>query len=576
MENNDKPILPNETANEEATEVVTEHKEERVLPTADDDSDMIRNIEVGPVNDIVEEDASYSIRWMHGDGGYPTYEYGYRINKMTADNLDVDLGSLFKNRKPRMSDPTMPVITGSVRSMSDMLEKYPSRMMESDAPIKDEHEMMWYTIFSSAVSQTQYREDFYAVLMNDTNARWKNGFTMNNGKLRGIRSPQLNINKAKDSTASAVDLVKASLNIGKDRDLFLTHSGFSVRVNPPTLSQFMEVERKISGDLLEVGRSTRGLIFSHQNVLAEKALFDLFLECVESTSLGVLTREELMVYISVLDLPTIIWAMACAKYPNGFHVPIPCTAQPVRCNHVNYTVIAPEKLYLVDESKLTDKQRTIGSKTSQSHTLEDLTDYVADFNYRGLEKCKLTSIDDNTEISIMFRTPNVGYKFKSADEWITNLERACDNAFKRPLVGNTRSSYMISQAEATKAMAYEHFVEAIQIRDIENDEEVIIDDVDAIKELLVRISETPLHLSEFLEGVIKYINVATNAIIGIPNLPCPNCGGIHESNDLDDASKYVIPIDVLTFFSTLCQQQTRPLRSEAEETVRQTKQVRNI
>ena len=492
----------------------------------------------------------------------PDFDYGYK-NTMTEENLNVDLKKLFIGDRIKSTNPTIFLSNGGMRSIGEKVLAQPNPLIFGEVPPQNMKELDWINNYQYATITSMVRYDQYRYLNNDNTAKWRNGVTLPNGKSRNIRSPSPTLDKAKSSQSAATNLFKSVLNIGKDIDLFLYHSGFSVKLRAPSLSQFMMVDRKISQDNVELGRKTHGLIASADTTYAQRAIMDLFYDCLIDTSIGVMDRNELQHAISVLDIPVIAWALACAKYPTGFNLAMSCLANPNTCQHSWYSIIDPRQMYLVDENKLTERQRQIAS-IMRKQTAEEYQDYWSEFNYGGIEFIEFPVNDEERKVMIELANAPVDYAFQSADKWIKAITTQVETAFGLPLVGKERATYILEQAKATTCLKYAHFVNRIIVKDLDTEESVEITDEKEIFGALVDISNNELLTNVFMNGVNKFINRATNTIIAIPNVPCPECGGYHETDKVEEVGRHVVPIDPISVFTILCQQQTARYQSEAE------------
>ena len=496
----------------------------------------------------------------------PSFDYGYK-NPMTKENLEVDMGKLFTGAKPRSSNPTVFMIPGSTRSIMEHLIQYPNPVITDDEPPSSEKEFEWASNYFYGMAQSAVVYDQYRYLVNNQKARWKNGTPLANGKLRGIRSPQPTLDKAKTNTNAAVALLHSTMNVGKDVDVFLYHSGFSVTLAAPTLSQFMALDRKIANDNVEIGRKTMGLLHSADTLYAQKAIMDLFFDCVKDTSLGVVTREDLINSISQLDLPTIAWALACAKYPNGYNLAMSCMAKPSECHHQWFSVINPRLMFFVDNDKLSAEQiRIAGITRRQSQA--DFVRYWDEFDFGEERSIELPSMNENIQVRINFGNPPIGHYFRSAEIWINEIVRQANESFKLPLEGQERAAYIQSQIMSTKALTYAHFVQSIVMTDVETGDEVEITDEKEIRGTLIALSGHEHILNHFLNGVQRFINRATIVAIAIPNIRCPSCGGFHDTDDEGEVNLHIVPVDPIVVFIILCQQQTHSYRREAEDLVK--------
>ena len=496
----------------------------------------------------------------------PSFDYGYK-NPMTAENLEVDMSKLFTGAKPRSGNPTVFMLPGGTRSMMEKLIMYPNDVISDDAAPSSENEFEWATGYFYGMGQSSIIYDQYRYLVNNQKARWRNGTPLANGKLRGIRSPNPTIDKAKTNVNAAVALLHSAMNVGKDIDIFLYHSGFSVTLAAPTLSQFMALDRKISENNIEIGRKIMGLMHSADTLYAQKAIMDLFFDCVKDTSLGVVSREDLINSISQLDIPIIAWALACAKYPNGFNLAMSCMAKPNECHHQWFSVINPRFMFFVDNDKLSEEQIRIASITRRQ-SQEDFIRYWNEFDFGEEQNLEMPSLNENIKIHITFGNPPVGHYFKNADMWIGEITRQANESFKLPLVGDDRAAYIQSQVMATKALTYMHFISKIVMTDVETGDEVEITEENDIRGVLVSISGQEGMLNHFMNGVQRFINRATLSVIALPNVKCPSCGGFHETDDEGEVNLHVVPVDPIVVFTILCQQQTHNYRREAEDLVK--------
>lgn len=496
----------------------------------------------------------------------PSFDYGYK-NPMTAENLEVDMSKLFTGAKPRSGNPTVFMLPGGTRSMMEKLIMYPNDVISDDAAPSSENEFEWATGYFYGMGQSSIIYDQYRYLVNNQKARWKNGTPLANGKLRGIRSPNPTIDKAKTNVNAAVALLHSAMNVGKDIDIFLYHSGFSVTLAAPTLSQFMALDRKISENNIEIGRKIMGLMHSADTLYSQKAIMDLFFDCVKDTSLGVVSREDLINSISQLDIPIIAWALACAKYPNGFNLVMSCMAKPNECHHQWFSVINPRFMLFVDNDKLSEEQIRIASITRRQ-SQEDFIRYWNEFDFGEEQNLEMPSLNENIKIHITFGNPPVGHYFKNADMWIGEITRQANESFKLPLVGNDRAAYIQSQVMATKALTYMHFISKIVMTDVETGDEVEITEENDIRGVLVSISGQEGMLNHFMNGVQRFINRATLSVIALPNVKCPSCGGFHETDDEGEVNLHIVPVDPIVVFTILCQQQTHNYRREAEDLVK--------
>lgn len=558
---------PEEKPQEETTTAVKEKPEVKEDVSDEDDVEDVVNVSTTNIPEFEDTDVGFDIE----SNEVPPFDYGYK-SAMTKENFELDIKALYPTRKLRRQDPTVILPHGSDRPIRDSIYNHPNDILYGDRGPQTAEEQAWLMTQSIAYNYSLTPHDQYRYLINDNKARWKNGALLPNGKLRGIRSPNPSFDKAKVSPGAATNVLKSALNIGKEVNIFLYHSGFSVTLTAPSLSQFMMIDRKMSEDNLELGRRVYGLVASHDTTYAQRAIMDLFYDCLKNTSLGVLDRETLDASISVLDVPVIAWVLACAKYPNGFNYSMSCMANPDTCMHQWMSVVNPRYMYYVDNNKLTERQKQIAA-LMRTQTNEEYASYWDEFDYGEPGRVVLPSLDDDKTITVEFGNPTIGYAMKKADEWIGAIHSQVESSFRLPLVGDDRKVYIETQLQSTRCLIYGHFVNRITITDDESGDVVEITDSQDITSALVDISGYEPLRNIFLNGVQRFINHLTNTVIGLPNIPCPSCGGVLESDNPEEANMHVIAIDPISVFTMLCQQLTQRYRSEAEALVRPPKQT---
>lgn len=496
-------------------------------------------------------------------------EYGYRKAKMTAENLNMSRDRLFIKRAIRSSDLGFQFVAGSRRSINEAFIRNPNQYFLNEGEEGFENvnpkKVIWKSLGLMALGTYNYGYDCYRWLTNDDKIIWSDGWEYGRGKSRGIRRRPGSMAAAKQSEKNAISLINRALNIGDSVDLFLPHSGFSVVIRSPSISQFIATERKIIGDRLEIFRDLRGHLLSQDSGYIQQAVFDLFCSCVESTSLGTVDKDILMENISILDILDIAWALACCKFPNGYILSQSCLANPGTCNTVTTEVVNPREMYRVIRDRLSPKQKEMAANLSSPITVDDAMDYVNEFDYGEDGHVELTTYDTDVNIVINFGMPSIGHQFRTMESWRASVEDSANSAFAMPLVGDIRSRYMKEQIEAMKALKYRAYVESVTITNDEG-ERVTVDSDQAIADVLAGISGNQYNLNKFLLGVEKFINRATVSLVGLPNAKCPGCGGFHETDDEDQVGRYLIPMNVLSFFTMLCHQLTPPSADSAEET----------
>lgn len=354
------------------------------------------------------------------------------------------------------------------------------------------------------------------------------------GPARAMVAPNQNT-----STDTLKLMIRQELNLGSTMNVPLWHSGFWIRIKAPTEGALLELYRSITQEEVSLGRSTYGLLFSNTSSYTSAAMMNFIADHVISTSLQLPADAVLSKYISVLDIPTLIWGAACAIWSNGFQYERPCTADPEKCNHVIKEHIDPTLMYFVDKTKLTARQISHMTKRDKgSVTVESLQIYKDDFLD---SQPRLVKVTDN--LSLILGNDSVLEHIESGNRWISSIESTYTNALLKDPAD--RDEYILRQAKTTVLRQYSHFVKSIRYHDVE------YSDRKRIEEIISELSESD-EIRELYEAEIrKFIEESTIVVIGVENFQCPSCNKYQTPPRDGKPLTELIPIDVMDTFFTL-------------------------
>ena len=336
---------------------------------------------------------------------------------------------------------------------------------------------------------------------------------------------------SKLSGERAVLRVRALTGLGSVVMVPLWHSGFWITLKAPTESAMLELNRRLSEEKIELGRATYGLAFANNSVFFAGWLIDFALSHVYDTSLKADVAEDIRSRISQLDVPLLVWGLACAIWPNGFPY-----ARAVLDQSEEQTKIIKEKvnvgrLLWVDNAMLTPWQIShMAQRHGNSMTTDSLDRYKSEFT-RG----KGRSIKLNESISATLRVPNVDQYLTSGQKWVNNIVAMVDKAFGTQPNEGIRDSYIMDQGKATNMRQFAHFVESLEVAD------GVIDDVDTLDQTFDALSSSDDIREAFFKGVKEFIEDATIAVIAIPVTEDAETSGLPRF-------PHLLPIDIMSVF----------------------------
>ena len=330
---------------------------------------------------------------------------------------------------------------------------------------------------------------------------------------------------------AAVHRVRSLTGLGSVIMVPLWHSGFWVTLKAPTESAMLELNRRLSDEKISLGRSTYGLVFANNSVFFAGWLIDFALSHVYATSLKPAVAETIRSRISQLDIPLLIWGLACTIWPNGFPY-----ARAILDENGEQTKIIKEKvnvgrLLWVDNASLSPWQI---SHMSQRHgatmTAESIEKYRNEF-IRGKER----SVKLSDVISVNLRVPNVDQYLTSGQKWVNNIVAMVDRTFGKTANEKTRDEYILDQGRATNMRQYGHYIESLDVVD------GVIDDVDTLEQTIDALSSNDEIRAAFFKGIRDFIEDSTMSVIAIP---------VTEEGEKSDLPRFphLLPIDVMSVF----------------------------
>lgn len=331
----------------------------------------------------------------------------------------------------------------------------------------------------------------------------------------------------------------------------LWSSGIWLTVKAPSEARLVEFARQMVANKISLGRMTYGMSFSNHMVYTAELFAELLAECEYNSTAS--EKIELMDIISIQDFMTLVWALACAIYPNGFNYRRSCVNSPDKCTHVVEDRINVARMLRVDQSSFTQEQLVfMSNKKNRSATLEQIKKYQAGFAANFNHEKTLTSHRSGKKMKVVFKVPTLREYIETGDKWATSISSAVVEALGADADFERRNSYMQDLAKVSSSRQYLHWVDHIVI-----DTDPITDRA-AIEEIFSSVVSADNDLREqFEEAVMEFQNATTVSVIGIPNYRCPVCKGIQHQTEgagEDEDVPAIIPVEgVSTFFDLIFQ-----------------------
>lgn len=461
----------------------------------------------------------------------------------------VTIENAFKAPSGKEKDTQIPIALLNV-TFSDFNTKgeaYPNFNVEGNTKARQ-----WANTIRAAIPHLML-DDMFVKAANREGSDWQQSIESGGVKLN-IGRPQFAASSdGKLVGEQAVIKFQTAMNLGSMIQVPLWHSGIWVSLKAPSDAQLLILERAQADEKISLGRKTQGLVYAHSSIYMINHLMGLLIDQIYNTSLKDHKDEKLLDVIKITDIPTLVWALACTIYPNGYTFHNPCIDNPEKCQHVVEERLILSKLFFFDRSGITSEQGMFMADRLKMHTLPEVQQYQT--KGRGADG---RVIELNDQFKMVLKVPTIREYIDSGFKWVEGIVQTIDKTMTGSMNSSEKDKYITQHSIVSIYRQYAHWVERIVFRD--ND---VIEDRETIEETLTMLSSDVDLYQKFFEGVKNYIDDCTVSMIALPSYNCPSC---HKPMTPPESKHpFLIPLDVISLFFTLTHRRldrTRLLETE--------------
>lgn len=348
--------------------------------------------------------------------------------------------------------------------------------------------------------------------------------------------------KNKEVTGTLAQAVFGQLiGMGGIYQMPLYHSGFSITLKDISNTTILDLQTKLNEDMLALGRTTGGVIFSNYQVRGHRILMDFVLSHLHTSTLDV-DAFDLPQYIRLPDLQNVYLLLLKYLYPNGYNAVIMCSEsleqvdKEPKCNFKASVTVDPLKLLRVDKSKLnTAAIRLLAKRKNKSVSIEEVKNYQDTLSALDNEVKEI-----KTDFGILFlelKTPTAAEYFELGEEWIYSIEDSIEDVIATD-DNNERLKLIHVKARQSILNIYLHYVASVR----DNNGTVSTSKSD-IMEIFEMFTSNEKLSKQIMLTIIDYINTHTLSLVGITSYKCPNCAKMN-TGPSTDLGRRVIPLDI--------------------------------
>jgi hypothetical protein len=427
------------------------------------------------------------------------------------------------------AEPVLPIPSTTGARTGQMLDRLPNLDYES---MEDGPE--WASTLEQS-GLTLHAGDGFRDTADREGSQWRQQVISEKGPLvAGV--PRFKETEGPNLTGEkAVMRVRALLGMGSIVQIPLWHSGFWVTLKAPTEGALLELNRRISEEKVALGRYTHGLAYANTSVFFAGWLTDFVLSHVYDSSLNpqLLQSKTYRQLIKSLDLPILIWGLACSIWPKGFPYARSVIDMTGSKTKVLKELLNVSKLLWVDNASLTPWQiGHMANRMGNTMTEQGLEKYQSEFSRGQGRRVELAE-----GIAMMTKVPNLQEYLVVGQEWVNNIVSMVDKAFS---MGSPeeRNQYIVDQGKATNMRQYMHWVQHLEVGD------GVVDHKETLERMFDTLSAKDEVREVFFPAIRKFIEDSTMAIVAIPAT---------EESDKAPLPRFphLLPIDAMSVFFIL-------------------------
>lgn len=413
------------------------------------------------------------------------------------------------------------------------------------------------TSLTEAIENSSSEEMYKTQAINDPETDLRRGYVMH-GSDEAISSRR-SIMKNEGGSATGVlarSIIADSLGLNSFRTVILPHSGIAAVISAPLVHELVNLQTQIDSAKISIGRSYGGSNYGAVTWFTGNKLVEMFISKIEYCNVKNHTPELLKKLISVLDIPTIAWELACAMYPEGYKY------NRVVLNENGTTELVVGNIWLEDcqfmlnnRLSLRQKQHLAKSRTSVS-SIEEVESYQRNW-------LKKEDVPVNEYLIFSRTATEMGAKVKKetyiqlsdcsiekfanhGSSWDMFVSNATNDVLTLGADEAVRSEFIARKINATLLRDVSHFISRIVVRNtyLETGDvvETFIDEPDYIIDMLDNIGNNLELVNKINEIIVKYINDQTKIVYGVPVA--------NNSEPTAAQSSAIVPINpVVVFFS---------------------------
>ena len=360
----------------------------------------------------------------------------------------------------------------------------------------------------------------------------------------------------------------------------LWNSGILIRVDTIPESQLLALQEIMSQTNISLGMSTKGAVFSGDDVYILGTLLEFILDRVLDSTLKDGDPDTLADTILITDAPGILASTLASIYPKGYPMIHECVnVEKGKCDFIiksekdELGIYKPDsmldfsKIWWADRRKLSPTDVSYFSKPIGSVTAKEIKEYQERLGtvvnpekfYEYTFESARGSVRQNITYRVHFRVPTISRYLKETNRWITAVGDMVDRIIAKDSETSEtarRERRMILLSEQSFSLditKHRAWLDRLEIHYPDGTVHTV-DDQDTVDEVLLEASRLKGFHKGFTSSIREFKESMTIGHAGVNNFACPKCG--EGQVDPDEKFKSLIPLNLVSCFFTLMELMT--------------------
>ena len=392
-------------------------------------------------------------------------------------------------------------------------------------------------------------DDVYHSAVNNPEVKDYTNNIMYGDKELNIRNINFKPTTGVISGATAVARFTSLTGVGEVTQVPLWHSGFWITLRPPKSSDIISLEYELAKNTIELGRKTNTLVFSNSSVIYNKLVSEFIIKHITETSVKLPQDADLMEYINVQDLNSMILGIISCMYPKSIPITKACVNSTIladnvpKCTFVVQGKLDPKKMLVKDNKRINSYMREhMANRTPNSVSLDSVKEYQRKLKEEVIKTMNL--VYDDVKITLTIENPNLKNYIKNGELWISNIVKKAEELFTESDSEYVKNNKVSDILKSVIFGTYNTYIAKIETNGM------TVVDSETIADILDNISNNDKGYDYYIKTIKSYITDTAIAVVATPNYTCPSCSELQSKDE--GPFKELVPLNILESFFYLC------------------------